>query len=401
MNKPHIVLITMDLDAGTTTIVRSDSMEARFETGFKGEHESQVARIQYSPPLRGVLMTTTSGDQVSLPLVTPSDPGMTGERPIVYLDQNQWSALARIEDGQSLAKPEEDSAARQLIAWAEAHRVVLPISSGHCVETTEWTNNNRRYRLGLTLMRLSSAWQMRHPLDVERDEILTSLVRFTGELHVPPPVFSGVPSTLTAEAERRGYEPSDDLPWEYRELLESLLDLSVTFDLVTDGTPIERQRSSIWRKAQQAFSDSLDRGGGTSTEKRNRVLAFFINDISHTVAQAAATTGVPSNTFSTWLQERFVTDLPTMPFLGLRREFLTGKHLDRSARWHDNDLIDKMFLCLAGGYADLVICESSAASHLRQAQKRLGRPETAVSKFAAGVELLNTNGAETILLDNP
>jgi hypothetical protein len=54
-----------------------------------------------------------------------------------------------------------------------------------------------------------------------------------------------------------------------------------------------------------------------------------------------------------------------------------------------NDLIDMMFLCLAGAYADLVVCESSAASHIWQAQKRLGRPQTALSKFSTAVTAVN------------
>jgi hypothetical protein len=82
-----------------------------------------------------------------------------------------------------------------------------------------------------------------------------------------------------------------------------------------------------------------------------------------------------------------------MPYLGLRFEFLVGKHSNFGVRWHDNDLIDMMFLCLAGGYSDLVVCESSAASHIRQAQRRLGRPETAVSKFSAAVRYLELDGA--------
>jgi hypothetical protein len=394
MTQPRVVLVTMDLQAGTSTFARSDAKEATFDSGFTVEPSSQLARIQYSPPLHAVLITTVLGDEVALPLMTSSNPGTLGGRPVVYLDQAQWSALARIDDGQDLPEPEEDQAARQLMAWAEARRVVLPISSGHCVETTEWSLNERRYRLGLTLMRLSLGWQMRHPLDVERDEILTSLTDYVGSRHQSPAVFSGAPATLTAEPERGAFEPAGDLPPDYQELTESLVHTSVTFDLLTDGAPIERERMSAWREAQQEFSDHLDTAAATSTEKRQLVLAFFLSDISHALARAAGTLDLTDDEVSQWLEDRFVRDLPATPYLGLRCEFLTGKHLNRGARWYDNDLVDKMYLCEAAAYADVVICESSAASHICQAQKRLGRAQNAVSKFAAGVELLRGRGLD-------
>ena len=93
--------------------------------------------------------------------------------------------------------------------------------------------------------------------------------------------------------------------------------------------------------------------------------------------------------FTKWFERQLRDDLPHMPYLGLRFEFLVGKHSNHGVRWHDNDLIDMMFLYLAGAYADLVVCESSAASHIQQTQKRLGRPETAVSEFSAAMRFLD------------
>lgn len=103
----------MDLGAGTSTFLRSDAKEATFETGYTRDPESRVARIQCSPSLRAVLMTTTSGDQVALPPVTASNPAAVGDRPVVHLDQNQWSALARIENGEALATAEEGPGRRR------------------------------------------------------------------------------------------------------------------------------------------------------------------------------------------------------------------------------------------------------------------------------------------------
>lgn len=388
VSEPQIVLTTMDLETGTCTFHRSDGKEATFETGFRRPPGSRVSRIQYSEPLRGVLITTTSGDQVALPLVTPSHPAALQGRPVIYLDQNQWSFLAQVEAGNALKNLAEDEAARLLLSAASEHRVVLPVSSGHAVESTEWRDNDRRYGLGVTLMRYSAAWQMRHPLDVEQDELLSSLHAFVGQEHDSSPAFSCDPEAWTRDQERGAFQPDEGLPEAYQASLQSLLHLSVAFDLLTDSTPIERQRSTSWREAQQAFSDELDTLDVTSAEKRQRVLAFFISDISHAIATAATTLGISPEDFDRWLTEQLPDDLPQMPYLGLRFEFLFGKHSNRGARWHDNDLIDMMFLCLAGAYADLVVCESSAASHIRQAQRRLGRTETAVSKFSAAVRAL-------------
>ncbi len=233
-----------------------------------------------------------------MPLITPANPAEVGERPVIYLDQNPWSSLSRVEAGNALGTPDEDQAARQVIAWAEDHSIVLPVSSGHYVESSEWTDNERRCRLGLTLMRLSAAWQMRHPLDVERDELVTSLNAFLGREHSPPPVFSCDPEASTRESERGASRLGDDLPEGYRAIFESLLHLSATFDLLTDATPIDRQRPSRWREAQQTFSDHLDTLKLTGNERRNQVLAFFTSDISHAIANAAASLEISPDEFT-------------------------------------------------------------------------------------------------------
>lgn len=128
MTDTHIVLTTMDLEAGTSTLTRSDGKEAVFVTGFTGDPDSRVARIQHSPPLNGVLITTKMGDEVVVPLGSPDGHLDIGDRPVVYLDQNQWSAVARVDGGEALANDEDDAAARRLLDWAKSSEVIFPLS---------------------------------------------------------------------------------------------------------------------------------------------------------------------------------------------------------------------------------------------------------------------------------
>lgn len=64
--------------------------------------------------------------------------------------------------------------------------------------------------------------------------------------------------------------------------------------------------------------------------------------------------------------------LSALPALGLFREVLHDRHLNRGLTWRPNDLTDMVYLSTAAAYADAVVCENSMGSALRRGVARLG-----------------------------
>jgi hypothetical protein len=89
--------------------------------------------------------------------------------------------------------------------------------------------------------------------------------------------------------------------------------------------------------------------------------------------KAAHSAGITPQEMSDWTRNHSERDVHDMPALGLYRELLHEKLADPQLRWHDNDLVDMMYLSSAAGYCEHVVAERAHASHIRNGLRRLGR----------------------------
>ncbi|MFF3264801.1 hypothetical protein ACFYWO_37270 [Streptomyces sp. NPDC002932] len=62
------------------------------------------------------------------------------------------------------------------------------------------------------------------------------------------------------------------------------------------------------------------------------------------------------------------------PALGLFREMLHSRHLNKGTTWRTNDLTDMVYLSCAAGYADFVVCEKHMRDPLQRGLRRTGLP---------------------------
>jgi hypothetical protein len=76
-------------------------------------------------------------------------------RRVVYLDQNQWSALAAWRHGHRPLADSEASTAERLAALVTARQIVGPMSGGHLAETVR-LSRTRRVALASTLLEFGS-----------------------------------------------------------------------------------------------------------------------------------------------------------------------------------------------------------------------------------------------------
>lgn len=133
---------------------------------------STIIRTRYVPSVNRLFMETNRGDTIETELPTLKSPAPRGGRPVVYLDQRDWSLLAKVlYEPERVRTDRERDAAAHLIALARARKIILPMSFAHLGETSKWSVTDRRYHLALTLTQLSRGWQMRYPIDVWQHEL--------------------------------------------------------------------------------------------------------------------------------------------------------------------------------------------------------------------------------------
>ncbi|MEU2434386.1 hypothetical protein ABZ611_33750 [Streptomyces sp. NPDC007861] len=74
------------------------------------------------------------------------------------------------------------------------------------------------------------------------------------------------------------------------------------------------------------------------------------------------------------------------PAVGLFREMLHSRHLNKGTTWRPNDLTDMIYLSCAAGCADYdVVCEKHMRDPLQHGLKRMGRSAQVYRRLADAV----------------
>lgn len=330
--------------------------------------------MSWAPTASLVQFETLSGDRIVGELPQLNDPAPRRGRPVIYLDQNHWSTLARAMHAPERVKSDaERQAALDLADLADNRLVILPMSAGHMSETGKWGDGTARYELALTILQLSAGWQMRDPLDLRRLELRSAFaLRFKHYCLIPPRVFTLEPGAMHG-ADRRGdrYEPPADFPPEAAFVVRALTDLSGNFDALLDTEHIAIPPSSGWADRLQGFTNWLASEPRDPHRRRQRTNAFFLSDFGMELPEEASRAGISPEQLSEWMLSHSDSDVKRLPSLGLFREVLREKILNSTTKWTSNDLTDMIYLSCASAYADHVVCERQMASQIVSALHRL------------------------------
>lgn len=336
-----------------------------------------IRRSEYFPSSNEVHFETDRGELLVAEVPAYGQPPPLAGRPVVYLDQKDWSLMANVlyEPIKVESSIQRDAATR-LIELARNKRVILPMSFGHLTETAQWTDTDRRYRLALTLLELTRGWQMRHPVDVRHYELMQSMSsRFKREPLPAVHIVTLEPCAAQADSLFRSSSTAmAGLPLEIAVALDACNCISSYFSAVLDAEDVQMEPILEWESGFQRLTDWLANVSISQEQKRKITQTSFSRDIRFEIDLATRFVGISDEELSAWADKFAYSDIPIMPSLGLFREVYVNKHLDRTARWHKNDLIDMMHLCCAAGYADYVVGERSLVSRIKQAATRLHRP---------------------------
>ncbi|MFD5873862.1 hypothetical protein [Streptomyces sp. NPDC060322] len=399
-----ITLITLDRAAACTVFTRSDGKEARFPLDTSMfEDTSVVARLDFTPAYGALLATTLTGDQVlfELPLEEPGDP-LRG-RLVVYLDQNQWSLLSNASRGTERSSEADRAAARKLRNWVDQRRIVLPASAGHYYETSKRFSTEKRYALGLTILQYSRGWQMRDPLQVRRNELHDAFchrMNRSGSSRSAP-VITLDPNALFSPTRRATPARSPKFQGGSTFQYEALLAASVSIDSMLDTQRVEQGPDTGWAALSQQFSDWLDGLEQDAQQKRRAIDIHLLKDLQHELAEEAAAAEVPKELFREWGFKGLVRAVGGSPALGLFREMLHSRHLNKGTTWRTNDLTDMVYLSCAAGYADFVICEKHMRDPLQHGLRRTGLPTRVDRRLADAVAAIEAALATSPAPDTP
>lgn len=373
------------------TVSFVDGTEAVQDFGQK--ISDSFPRIDLEPPKCRLHLTTTRAHLISIELPSHGDATPGQGRPVVYLDQNHWSTIAKVLNGATdrISSALEADAARQIVDLVLHRRIILPMSSAHVSETCRWTNDDDRYWLALRIAQMSGGWLMRDPLAVRREELRAVWMRpDRSQRWNPPPVFTLEPEALFADAIISSSRP-DMQGGEVGQFSTSTLAKTISnFDTLLNAESVKVGNTSDWVARLQEFTDFLASQDTSKSLQRQRTDAFFLTDTTKELVEEAAHSALTPVEVSQWIRLNSDRDFAAAPALGLFREVLHEKLVNSGTRWEPNDLNDIMFLTCASAYADYVVAERSFTAQISSGLRRLGKPANICRTLAEMVEIFET-----------
>lgn len=315
------------------------------------------------------------------------------DRPVVYLDQNYWIDLARVRTGTtSQLTCVRRELCEEVIALARAGEVILPLSSGHAVETAK-ASGQRRSNLARTQLELSHGWQMRSPLLVRRRELL-QLFSTDRAAEQGTDTFTLLPQALWSDS-NGPYPPPAATPTGPMDGLINRLSwvMAIAEVLLNEEREVSAEGADIaarWAASFQELAQYIPGNPKARARLRDLSRIRFITDMGTDVAKAASLAGLTPEEFSEWLSGQAESDFHRAPALGRIREVLHLRLRNSDDTWEANDLNDLLYLATAAGYADVVVCERKTANYLNQVVAQVPAGAAVFRRLEDAIELIRS-----------
>lgn len=366
--------------------VLDDELEAKYR-----RPDSQVATSTFDWEKWWIWSITTRNDVIVTEGFNPASPPPFNGRPSVYLDQNRWRTVADVlHDPARVKDLNERRAAQDLIRLANDGGVVLPLSTGHLIETAGlW--GDRRYEIGVAMAQLAGGWQMRNPLDLWKHEVDRSIRMLLG-LKESAPVLHPIvtePGALFGRDTSLGItNQTPDLD----KFMAMLTMPSVILDLLIDPDRIPKDPLTRWVTHHAAITARIHSENLPKEQRRRLARRRYWNEnIGYYAAAYRRLMG--STDFPTFSDGELARLFADSPMVGLLSELFIRRFVDHLSRWERNDLIDMFYLSSAAGYANYVCAEARTGTQLRGAQRTLGRPETVFTTLDDLITVVRRDGA--------
>ena len=382
--------LTTDFDGGFIEVRTNDGdvVRQRLETVPDGT-PMEFKRVSWRPAELVMTMVTIWDEELEVEVFSGEDASARAGRPIVYLDQNIWVQISKAIHKPQQVIDRELQPTLQLVEHARDKQVILPLSSGHWIETGP-IFGERRTQLASLMTSLSRGWIMRDPLRVT----LSELCGFFRDLLGKPPegprfVFTLDPRELFAEPMSSHVLEGDQLPEGSAELIDTLSGLNSILGVLLEDEKTERagmDEARRWAQIHQDYAQLAADKSQSEGERRKATLDAFIATLGHGLNDAAITSGFGLYRLATWIRERAEEDLASLPYVGLQRELIHVRLMNAQDEWNPNDLVDVLYLSCAAAYADYVVCEKKLGHYLQ----RVGKMRPGGARILTSVDELMT-----------
>ena len=383
------------VEAETTDGTIYKAAESRLAELNFSDLRRDFRRVTFVPASGTVVMTTPHGDELVVEVFRGEDQfERRAGRPVVYLDQNKWVALAcAVHSPNRLIGPELD-AAQEVIELARQRRLILPLSSGHLIETgrcdREW-----RQHLAPLMVSLSRGWLMTDPILVRRLELQALFASRADNSSSPSDVITLNPARLYPE--NLLTPRTADLPEELGVLSDTLSSVTSIYAALLENEVLDSvagfEAAASWAHSHQNLATELRSNTRARQLSREVTRARFLTDLGDDLHQAVLRGGVTVQAFGEWLAESAEHDLASSPYLGRMRDVIHFRLRNAGDTWEPNDLIDMLYLPCAAAYADIVVCERKTGDYLRRAQRTRIDGARVLTSFVDLVHLLNEMAA--------
>jgi hypothetical protein len=365
--------LVVDHENGRMTVERADGtlvvrpMRMRAPAGTV-----EIRRSDYDIAARELVLTLPAGDHVTIEVGAPGDGDRPGrDRPVVYLDQNHWVALARcIYNPAAQPTPEVNDAASVIIGLARSGDIILPLSSAHLFETARKDGRQRR-QLATTMLSLSRGWQMRNPLAVRRAELSAAM---RCEAPLAADVITLAPDVVFASGAGGPVAPSD-FGESWRSLYQRIVSISAIYAVMIEDEredlPQARDLAARWAGVHDQLARHFRADQASKDEIEAISFQFLLADLQDEIVRAAQQAGITPARYVAWLEQSAENAIAQMPHLGRLRHLVLLKLRNADEKWEPNDLADTHFLTCAAGYADLVVGERKHINLLRRTMREV------------------------------
>lgn len=371
---------------------------------FVGRLESVVKvgtafrRSDYRPENRELTIELNWGPSISIEIGAEDGSDLIPEdRPIVYLDQLHWVAIARSLWAPGKLARRDRSVCARFVQLARAKEIILPLSTAHVVETARCDGRWRR-DLATTMLDLSRGWLMRDPLEVRQRELMVSMTGATIGSTLPPArswVFTLEPDAIFSKewATDHRSDRSSDLPSSARELVRRLSSISALAEVLLEDEIEDsvdgKRMSSSWASGHQKLAKYMRDHRTPREHARINAKAFLLGDLKQELVDAAQISGTSSERFDNWIHDFSEGATDPMPSLDRLNEITFLRLRNADDQWERNDLNDMHFLSCAAGYADLVVGENKTSHYLNLANRNIGSAGAVCSSLPDAENYLN------------
>lgn len=282
----------------------------------------------------------------------------------VYLDQNKWIDLLKAATGREDGKRFVPVLEALASASAE-HRVTLPLSSGHYVETWKIGSDRQRVPLAMLMAELSRGVSIAPIARLFNLETARAFAMLSESDVARVEVFAKGSHHAHGFTDARGLGPD-------RSVVEEVFAALASGDATPQLRAMTRERSSTAQKFAAAENDaraSFARAARSMPDRTwNSLMQRALGD---TFVHQAMIAGVALAALAEWGVEGFRLFCEGIPTAHCFVELELAKHPDSSNEWDEHDLQDMRALAPAIAWCDVVVTEKAWAAYA--SRRDLGR----------------------------